>query len=216
MGFGNIVISDWLQSIVDKYADEPCTVIKNPIDINVYRPVIDIRVRKPHSVSFLYHQAKHKGVKYVIEAIRILKDEYPDLEVYAFGTVKRGNDLPDYVNYSFCATQEQTVEIYCKTAIFMCATVAEGYGLTGLEAMACGTVLVSTAYQGVFEYAENGKTTLLSPVKDVSSLVANARRLFDDEELRFSMAQAGIENVTEGFAWESAVDKFEKVICITQ
>ena len=216
LGLKNIVISDWLKEIVDRYADVPCTVIKNPIDTTLYKPVIDIKNRSNHSVSFLYHHGKHKGVKYVIEAIEILKKKYPDLKVHAFGTVRKGNDLPDYVDYVYCATQEQTIEIYNSSAIFMCATINEGYGLTGLEAMACGTVLVSTAYQGVFEYAENEKNALLSPVKDVGSLVENVCRLFEDDKLRFSLAYAGIENVAEGFTWEKAVDKFERVLWLTK
>ena len=88
----------------------------------------------------------------------------------------------------------------------------EGYGLTGLEAMACGTALVSTSYKGVLEYASDGMNALLSPVKDVNGLVRNVQRLFDDDDLRIRIARNGVESVRKNLNWEKAVDKFESVI----
>lgn len=212
MGFTNIVISDWLKKIVDDCTDKSCYLIKNPVDINIYRCKISHKVRKKHSMAFLYHEGKHKGTIYALKTIEKLKVEYPDLEVYSFGTAKNPVGVPPYVKYTYCASQKKTVEIYNKVAIFLCATVAEGYGLTGLEAMACGAALVSTDYQGVHEYAKDGVNALLSPVKDVDALVVNVSKLFDDDELRYRIAEAGIQSVQKNFNWECAVDKFERVL----
>lgn len=78
--------------------------------------------------------------------------------------------------------------------------------------MACGAALVSTDYQGVHEYAVDGVNALLSPVKDVDALVSNVSKLFDNDELRYQLAEAGIKSVQENFNWDIAVNKFEKAI----
>lgn len=212
MGFTNIVISDWLRLIVDDCTDSPSYLIKNPVDISAYYCKIPQERRKKHSISFLYHEGKHKGTVYALRTIKKLKEKYQDLEIYSFGTAKKPVDMPAYVEYIYCASQQQTIEIYNKSAVFLCATVAEGYGLTGLEAMACGAALVSTDYQGVHEYAVDGINALLSPVKDVDALVTNVSRLFDGDELRYRIARAGIRSVQKDFNWDVAVDKFEKVL----
>lgn len=212
LGFINIVISDWLKEIVDGCTTIPSILIKNPVDVDVYCSKVDPKMRRQHSISFLYHEGKHKGAIYAIAAIEKLKRKYPDLEVNSFGTAKAPANMPQYVNYKYCASQEQTVEIYNRSAVFLCATVAEGYGLTGLEAMACGAALVSTDYQGVHEYAINGVNAFLSPVKDVDALVSNVSKLFDDDELRYQIAEAGTKSVQKDFNWDVAVDKFEKAI----
>ena len=212
MGMKNIVISNWLESIVNQYSDRPCIVIKNPIDIDIYTSKIPIDKRAIHSISFLYHKGAHKGIKYLLQSINILKEKYPDLQVYAFGNAEKDQDLPYYVNYIKCANQLQTVNIYNSSTVFLCASINEGYGLTGLEAMACGTVLVSTSYGGVLEYANNGYNSLLSPIKDVESLVNNVCKVFDDEKLRTQLSQNGIETVKRGFNWDDAVNRFLETI----
>lgn len=212
IGFVNIVISEWLKKIVDRYAINPSILIKNSIDVGIYRCKVPIQKRNNFSLAFLYHSGKHKGAIYAFKAIAKLKEKYPNLEVYSFGTSKKPSDMPSYVNYFYCASQNQTVDIYNKVAVFLCSTVAEGYGLTGLEAMACGAVLVSTDYCGVREYAVDKKNALLSPIKDIDALVANISRVFDDDFLRFNLSEAGINSVKNEFNWNMAVDKFNSVI----
>lgn len=212
LGFSNIVVSGWLQDIVNKYSKKPCTLIKNPVDTKIYRYYVPQQNRKLHSISFLYHKNKKKGVEYAIEVVKKLKAIYPDLKVYSFGTVKAPKNLPNYIDYYYCASQKQTVEIYNNSTVFLCTTISEGYGLTGLEAMSCGSVLVSTNYQGVHEYAVDGKNALLAPVKDVSALVSNVCKIFENPDLRFRLSRAGVQFVQEYFTWELAVDKFEKIM----
>ena len=93
-------------------------------------------------------------------------------------------------------------------SIFLCATVSEGFGLTGLEAMSCGAVLVSSDYDGVREYAINGVNALLSPIRDSNSLVQNVALVFEDELLRNRLSKNGIQSARE-LTWESAMDKLE-------
>ena len=206
-GMTNIVISDWLKRIVDIQSGGSSTVIKNPIDLNIYRIKIPIYQRKPHTVSLLYHTHENKGVKYAINALLNLKHIYPDLSVEMFGIFDRPSDLPEWFSYTKSASQLQTVDIYNKTQVFLCASVEEGYGLTGLEAMACGSVLVSTDYKGVHEYAENMVNSLLSPVKDTAMLEKNICRAFDDYELRKVLTENAKITVRQ-FSWDIAVDKF--------
>lgn len=210
LGYTNIVISEWLKDIVDKYAQQPSILINNPIDLNIYKIMKPVQNRDMHTISLLYHVKEHKGVKYALDAINRLHDIYSDLEVYMFGAFDFWNDEP-WIHYTRRASQLQTVEIYNKTRVFLCATVEEGFGLTGLEAMACGNVLVSTNYQGVREYAKDGYNALLSPVKDVDALVENVKRAFEDEELSNRLVANGQESVKQ-FSWEEAYQKFKKAI----
>lgn len=211
LGMTNIVISQWLKGIVDKYSNNPSIVIKDPIDLDVYKIVVPIQQRKLHTIGLLYHKMPHKGVKYSLAAVKKLKKEYQDLEVYMFGVPDRPRDLPDWIHYTQKATQKQTVKLYNEVSVWLCATIDEGFGLTGLEAMACGDALVSTAYTGVLEYAEDEKNALLSPVKDVDALVKNVERIFENKELRKKIVENSQESVRD-FSWDIAVDKFEEAL----
>lgn len=215
LGMTNIVISQWLKGIVDKYSRTPSVLIKDPIDLNIYKINTPVVQRKPHTIGVLYHSRPEKGLLYAIEALKRLKGEYSDLEVYMFGVPDRPKEFPVWIHYTKKATQEQTVEIYNRVSVWLCATIDEGFGLTSLESMACGDILVSTAYTGVLEYAEDGKNALLSPVKNVDALVENVERVFEDENLRNTLVQNAQKSVQD-FSWNIAVKKFEEALSMPQ
>lgn len=206
LGFTNIVVSQWLKDVVDKYAITPAKLIKNPIDTSIYKMKVQQKYRIEHSIGLLYNIEPFKGVKYALEAIYILKKQFSDLTVQMFGIFDKPNNLPLWINYKQNATVEDLVKIYNGVEIFMCASIEEGYGLTGLEAMACGACLVSTSYKGVFEYAKDGYNALLSPIEDVDKLVENVRSLFESIELREKLSSNGVESVKQ-YSWKYAVDK---------
>ena len=210
-GFCNIVVSRWLKDVVDKYSKEKSYLLKNPIDTKVYRRINSQYERKNHSIGLLYHTDEIKGVKFALEAIYRLKEEYTDLTVEMFGMFPTPKDLPNWINYKKSASQAETVDIYNKVQIFLCATIEEGYGLTGLEAMACGACLVSTSYKGVREYAKNDYNALLSPIKNVDKLVENVRTLFESDEKRNVLSQNGVESVKQ-YSWDNAMNRLCELI----
>lgn len=210
-GFKNIVIAQWLKEIVEGCTGEKAICIKNPIDVNIYKPYTKIDKRDPFEIAMLYHSGQHKGCTYALAAIKKLKVKYPQIKLTMFGTAKLNEKLPDWITYYKDASQRQTVNIYNKASIFVCGTIQEGFGLTGLEAMACGDALVSTDYLGVKEYAKNGYDALLSPVKDVDSLYNNLIKVIEDKNLRLKIASNGIEKAKD-FSIEESYKKLKKAI----
>ncbi len=210
-GFCNIAVSGWLKEIVDRYAEKPSVLLKNPIDTAIYRCIVPQSQRRAHTVGLLYHTSPVKGVDCALAALDKVKQQYPDLTVEMFGMFPRPADLPDWFHYKRGASQEETVAIYNAVQVFLCASVEEGYGLTGLESMACGACLVSTAYKGVLEYAEDNVNALLSPVGDPDSLANHISRLFESEPLREKLAAAGVESVRT-YSWEKAIAKLRQLL----
>lgn len=211
-GFKNIVVSSWLEKLVDAHSDEKSILIKNPIDLTVYRPIVPIQQRNEHSIGLLYHSGEHKGLKYSLAALEKLKELYPDLEVYMFGTSEPKVEVPGLVRFVKDASQKETVELYNEVSVFMCSTINEGYGLTAMEAMACGAAVVSSDYEGIHEYGINGVNCLLSPLRDVNAMVANVSKLFEDNDLRYLIANQGVSSLKE-YDWEAAFKKFKNTIC---
>ena len=207
-----IVISNWLKEKVDQYSPVEAVVIRNPIDRTKYRVITGLNKRSKHSVGFLYHIKEHKGVKHVLSVIKRLKQEYPDLECHAFGQFEVPSDFPSYINYTKNATEKETIKIYNSVRVFICGTIKEGFGLTGLEAMACGAVLVSTDYLGVHEYANHMENALLSPVNDENGLFQNVKKEFENDELARKLSERGVKSVESGFDWDIACERFLETI----
>lgn len=210
LGFKNIVVAKWLKQIVDQYSPTESVLIPNAIDTSIYTETVPIQNRDNHTIALLYHESPHKGLKNAFKVLDKLKQKYPDLKVIMFGKFPKP-ELPNWITYYKGASQKKTVEIYNSVKVFLCSTIEEGFGLTGIEAMACGACLVSTDYRGVREYAVNNYNSLLLPVGDIDAQVENVIRIFENKELQKNISSNGIQHVKK-FKWSEAMKKLNKTI----
>lgn len=192
LGMSNIVVSDWLKKLVWGESGIEPRLIKNSIDAGVFYPEPGTE-RHPHEVACLYHEGEHKGFGDLYQALQLAKREVSDLEVNIFGTPERPGWLPEWFHYTRSASQEQLRVIYSRSAVFACATVNEGFGLTLPESMFCGCALASTRFQGVWEYADE-QCAMLSPVHDPVALAANIIAMLQDPEGTAEIAARGREH----------------------
>jgi glycosyltransferase involved in cell wall biosynthesis len=206
-----ISISEWIKKRVDQYAQGKSYLIPNGINFNEFYVTSSIEKRNPLTVSMLYHVAVVKGSKYGIEALIKLKERYPELVVKMFGTTKKGKEIPEWVDYTNSANRKQLLEIYNSSAIFLCPTIDEGFGLTGAEAMACGCALVSTAYEGNKIYAQDGKNSVLCETQNSQALYESMLYLIQHNEHRIKLAKQGVQDI-KALDWDTVVYKFEKVL----
>lgn len=212
LGMVNIVIAKWLKDVVDGSVNNDNSVlISNGIDSLDFYVTRPIETRKMKSICMLYHKGEYKGSKYGIQVLLKLKEIYPELKATIFGTPNRPHNLPLWIEYKQNVNVEQLREIYNNSAIFIYPSIEEGFGLTCVESMFCGCALCATNYRGVHEFAIDEENALLSPVRDVKSMVDNVCRLFDDDNLRVKLAQKGMDTV-KVFDWEKSIEKFERIL----
>ena len=82
---------------------------------------------------------------------------------------------------------------------FLYPSLYEGFGLPLLEAMACGTPVVTSDVSSLPEVV--GDAALLIDPLDVDGLAGTIRRLWDDEALRSDLRARGLARARE-FSWE--------------
>jgi glycosyltransferase involved in cell wall biosynthesis len=203
-----VVIARWLDELGRGIGCEHMEYIPNGIDHEKYRLLNPISMR-PKRVAMLFHGAEWKGCPEGLRALSVVKKQHPDLRTALFGTPRRSESIPEWVEYFQDPPQAEIVNgIYNGSSIYLCASWAEGFPLPPAEAMACGCALVSTDIGGVREYAEPEVTALLSPPRDPEALARNILRLLDDDAFRQRLAVAGHECI-QSFTWERSTDQLE-------
>ena len=189
-----IVVSRWLKNIVDKYSSEESILISNGINIDNFKVLKKIEERNPYTLTMLYNNDKRKGCEYGLEVIRKLKKIYPDLTVTLFGYPKRPKDLEKWIKYEKNATEKRVAEILNNSYIYMCTSIQEGFGLPGIEAMACGCILVTTDCKGILEYANENNSKISEP-KDVEKMYKNICEILENKNIAVELSKNGTNSV---------------------
>ena len=102
-----------------------------------------------------------------------------------------------------------TLSDYYRAAdVFIHASLAESFGKTATEAMACGTPVVATAVGGLVEQIDDGRSGILTPPADPGAISFALERLLSDERLRARLGRAGAEDAARRFSLERQARDF--------
>jgi glycosyltransferase involved in cell wall biosynthesis len=107
------------------------------------------------------------------------------------------------------APREELAEMYADADVFLFPSEwAEPFGLTPLEAMACGTPVVGTALGGTAEFMVDGFNALVVPPGDPRAIADQVRALESDGALRTRLVEGGLRTV-RGLTTDALADTFE-------
>ncbi len=120
----------------------------------------------------------------------------------------RGNGLAQYVQLIGFADDEDLPALYSGAAAFAFPSLYEGFGLPILEAMACGTPVVTSNVSSLPEVA--GDDALMIDPTDVEALTEALRRLLDDSALRERLVAGGLARVHQ-FTWDRAAQDLKNI-----
>jgi glycosyltransferase involved in cell wall biosynthesis len=115
----------------------------------------------------------------------------------------------DKIHVTGYARRDAARELYRAAEVFVYPSLAEGFGLPILEAMACGTPVVASTADALREVG--GDAALYAPPREPEILARAIERALDDEALRRRSAAEGPARAAL-FSWESAADKTAAIV----
>ncbi len=98
----------------------------------------------------------------------------------------------------------EMAEFYNRAAVFAYPSLYEGFGLPILEAMACGTPVVSSSASSLPEVG--GDAALYADPRDSRTFADQVARVLSDSELRRRMAEAGLRRARQ-FSWRRTAEE---------
>src|SRR5690606_24385288 len=187
-------------------------VIPNGVDLEFYRPDPSVpRLDRP-TILYLGRLKRYKRVDLVLRAAAKLRDEGVEARVIIAGqgdhapALARLRDrlgLADLVEMPGFVSEETKRELFRRAWVHVLTSPKEGWGITNLEAAACGTPTVASDSPGLRDSVAHGESGFLVPHGDVDALAATLRRLLVDAALRERIgrsARAFAERVSWGRA----------------
>ena len=196
-------------------AREQVAVIYPGIDTVGFTP--DPGLRSPSPLfAYLGRLKRYKGVHHVIEAFAGLRHPDAVLEIAGAGdyrpTLERLSaslDLDGRVRFLGRISDAGKLALLRRAWALAFASPKEGWGITNLEAAACGTPVVASDSPGIRESVRSGETGYLVPHGDIAAMTDAMRRLAGDPAL---VARLGTQarRFAESFTWERAAAETER------
>jgi sucrose-phosphate synthase len=143
-----------------------------------------------------------QGEKEVLTEILLLMDKY---NLYGKLAIPKKHDSEFDVPqvYRLCAT---------KQGVFVNIALTEPFGLTLLEATACGCPVVATAHGGPPEIVRNCENGTLVEPDDPAAIQAALKKLLTNEEFWQQTSNNGMQKVREHYSWDAHVEKYLKLV----
>ena len=184
------------------------------VDNTIFKQSRDFSSRPKHSVIIPVRLGPYKGTNVGIQAMRLLRSDFPDLQVSLYGNrhiVSRIlPDTTDWIRVVHNPTSSQLVAELNSTRIFLFPSKLEAFPVAPLEAMLCGCLVVSTPNSGVRDYLIDGRSGVISDGFDAYSLMKSVRHALTTED-SVNIARLGTLQATE-LDWKQCYLRFDSIL----
>ncbi|HEX7078708.1 MAG TPA: glycosyltransferase family 4 protein [Candidatus Eisenbacteria bacterium] len=192
-------------------ARERISVVRCGLTQEAYGVAVPPERREEPRVVFLGRLRKYKGAQHAIRALPRVVASVPGATLTLIGDgpyraelerLSRSLGVGDRVRFLGALPHAAKVAALNEAQVAVCPSPKEGWGLTVIEANACGVPVVASRSPGLVESVRDGETGFLTPHGDATALADAVVRLLTDRALRLAQAAAA-RRWAERFDWET-------------
>jgi D-inositol-3-phosphate glycosyltransferase len=118
--------------------------------------------------------------------------------------------IDDRVRFEGSRPRARLRAYYGAADVFVTTPWYEPFGITPVEAMACGVPTIGSAVGGIRTTVQDGETGFLVPPRDPAALAGKLAVLLHDHALRERMSRRALERA-RSFTWDAVTDEMERV-----
>ena len=138
-------------------------------------------------------------------------DPAAEPELGRLADIAREEGVEDQVEFVGRRDRDELRLYYAAADVFITTPWYEPFGITPLEAMACGTPVIGSAVGGIKFSVRHGETGYLVPPNDPDAVAERVAYLYRRPELLARLGRQATRSVAEEFTWERVVDRLASV-----
>jgi len=199
---------------------ELITVIPNGIDVEYFTPGSESNAAPRPTLLYLGRLKKYKRIDMVVEATAALAREGLDVELWVGGEGDQAEVLREQARRLGIEERVRLLGFLDETEkrdalrrawVHVLTSPKEGWGISNLEAAACGTPSVASDAPGLRESVADGRTGILVPHGDVPALTRALSTLLRDGEMRARIGRQA-RQFAETFSWDASAERVESLL----
>jgi glycosyltransferase involved in cell wall biosynthesis len=214
------------------FSDHSVVSIPNSVDVEHFRPGSDDAVGRMGQICFVGRLAEEKGVRYLLEAMKGVREEWSGIKLVIVGDGPLRGGLEELSRQLglmddtvFVGQTDSVLSYYREADLFVLPSLSEGLPLSLLEALSCGLPAIATAVGGSREIVDPhdeagtiprsqyhiGEYGLLVNPEDVQGLVSGVLRLLNDRVLSNQLRKRARSCVQQRYAVEQVIGKYRSL-----
>jgi len=172
-----------------------------------YEDVAPTDTDDPFVLVVVNNRNPRKNVPTIVETMAELSDVRFVLPGKMWGDYP--HELPSNAEVTGYVSEETLIDYYNRASALYLPTLYEGFGLPFVEAMACGTAVVTTRRGSPLEVCGDAAAYVDDPM-DATEHAALLGRLVEDDDYRVGFEDCGRERA-EAFSWEKTANTYLQV-----
>src|SRR3989344_1537897 len=186
--------------------------IYNGVDLNLFKPATK---SKTPIILYLGRLQQYKSLDVLIKAAKLVLIKMPKVKFVIAGEgedktnlfrLVNSFNLQDKIKFLGKVTHEEKVKLMQQAWLFINPSLMEGWGITTIEANACGTPAIASNVPGLRDSVNNPHTGMLVKYGDVEELARSIIKLIKSNQLRTKMSyEANIW--AKNYSWDRSSEK---------
>lgn len=176
-------------------------------------------------ISFAGSATRQKGIHLLLETLVKYKEFYEKkilrIKMHFSGGLKKDlvqyakkNELNELIDFGDKLPEEKLADFYQNTKVFVFPSTQETWGLVGVEAIACGALLVGSDSGGIKEYLTDGRNGFLfkdGDIDDLQNAIEKALRHFPKFEKKQPAISETVKEFSLTVAMKRTISLFEEL-----
>lgn len=193
------------------------SIVYNGVDHNIYQP--GVKSSSP-LIAYVGRLRNYKSLPVAIRAMPEVLRSVPDAHMVIAGSgeaqdrlqqLVRDLGLEKQVRFSGYVPQDVKIRLLQQAQVVVNPSMKEGWGISVIEANACGTPVIGSNVCGLCDSIVDGETGLLFPYGDSHAMANHIVRLLKDSKERERLSINAL-TWSQNFNWDRTADESYQVL----
>ena len=191
-------------------------IIPNGVDLEKLKPGVK---NKSPLVLYLGRLKSYKSINVLITSFKKVVEIIPEVRLIIAGDgeervglerLTKRLKLSDKITFLGRVSEKKKIRLMQRAWVFVNPSFMEGWGITSIEANACGTPVVASNVPGLRDSVKNPHSGFLVPYGDVELFADRITFLLKNKNVRRQMSGQAV-HWAKKFEWDKSVKKFNSI-----
>ena len=209
-----VVSQSTLQEFIDRgFNPEMFSIVPNAISQNLFPMKVNQKNEFP-TITYFGRLKKYKSVDHLLRAFALVSKKLNNAKLLILGKgdyqpkleeLAKELGISDNTTFSGFISEEDKIPLLSLSHCVVNTSMKEGWGITNIEANACGTLVISANVPGLRDSVKEGVSGLLYEYGNIEQLADILIEILTNTKLREKLSEGAV-TWAKSFSWDKSAE----------